>query len=194
MTYELPPLPYAMDALAPHISAETLEYHYGKHHAAYVANLNKLVPGSDYEGASVEELVMQASGGLFNNAAQVWNHSFYWQSMAPNAGGEPQGDLAAAMQNAFGAFEEFKQNFTKAGMTRFGSGWAWLVKNKSGELEILSTANADNPMTDGHTPLLVCDVWEHAYYIDTRNDRGAYIGNFWSLVNWEFVAANFAAA
>ena len=194
MTYELSPLPYAMDALAPHISAETLEYHYGKHHAAYVANLNKLVPGSDYEGASVEELVMQASGGLFNNAAQVWNHSFYWQCMAPNAGGEPQGDLAAAIQNAFGAFEEFKQNFTKAGMTRFGSGWAWLVKNKSGELEILSTANADNPMTDGHTPLLVCDVWEHAYYIDTRNDRGAYISNFWSLVNWEFVAANFAAA
>jgi superoxide dismutase, Fe-Mn family len=193
MTYELPPLPYAMDALAPHISAETLEYHYGKHHAAYVNNLNKMVPGSDYEGASVDELVMQASGGIFNNAAQVWNHSFYWQSMAPNAGGEPQGDLAEAIKNAFGAFEEFKLNFTKAGMTRFGSGWAWLVKNKSGELEILSTANADNPMTNGHTPLLVCDVWEHAYYIDTRNDRGAYINNFWSLVNWDFVAANFAA-
>ena len=193
MTYELPELPYAKNALEPAISQETLEYHYGKHHAAYVNNLNKLVPGSEYDGLSLDELVLQAKGGIFNNAAQVWNHTFYWNSMAPNAGGEPQGELMTAIEKAFGSFEQFKADFTKAGMTRFGSGWAWLVKQSDGSLAITSTANADNPMTQGLTPLLTCDVWEHAYYIDTRNNRGQYIENFWSLVNWEFVTANFQA-
>ena len=192
MAFELPSLPYAADALEPHISRETLEYHYGKHHAAYVNNLNKLVVDTEFAGATLEDIICKAQGGLFNNAAQVWNHSFYWQCMAPNAGGEPAGDLAAAIVAQWGSFDEFKDAFTKAGMTRFGSGWAWLIKNNSGALEIVSTANADNPMTAGHTPLLTCDVWEHSYYIDTRNDRGQYISNFWQLVNWTFVAANFA--
>ncbi len=193
MTFEVAPLPYAQDALAPYISAETLEYHYGKHHIAYAKKLNALVADTPYADMSLEQIICAADGGVFNNAAQVWNHSFYWQSMAPNAGGDPKGPLAAAIESAFGSIAEFKEQFTQAGMTRFGSGWAWLVQNKDGKLEIMSTQNAGNPLTEDKTPLLTCDVWEHAYYIDTRNDRGAYINNFWHLVNWEFAAQNFKA-
>lgn len=192
MTFELPSLPYEMDALAPHISKETLEYHYGKHHRAYVNNLNNLLPGTEFEGKSLEDIMLSAKGGVFNNAAQIWNHTFYWHSLAPNAGGEPTGDLATQINADFGSFDAFKEAFTKAAMTQFGSGWAWLVKNKAGKLEVVQTANAGNPMLDGHQPLLTCDVWEHAYYIDTRNDRGAYLKNFWELVNWDFAAKNFA--
>lgn len=192
MSFELPALPYAMDALAPHISQETLEYHYGKHHKAYVNNLNNLVPGTEFEGKSLEAIVLSAKGGIFNNAAQIWNHTFYWHSLSPTGGSEPTGALADAINTAFGSFEDFKTAFTKAAMTQFGSGWAWLVKNKAGQLEIVQTANAGNPMLDGHQPLLTCDVWEHAYYIDTRNDRGAYLKNFWEIVNWDFAADNFA--
>ncbi|MBB72421.1 MAG: superoxide dismutase [Fe] [Legionellales bacterium] len=192
MAFELPELPYSMDALAPHISQETLEYHYGKHHATYVTNLNNLVPGTEFEGKSLEEIIMASSGGVFNNAAQIWNHTFYWHSLSPNGGGEPTGELADAITAAFGSFAEFKDAFTKASVTLFGSGWAWLVKNASGALEIIQTANAGTPMTDGHQALLTCDVWEHAYYIDTRNARPKYLENFWQLVNWEFASKNFA--
>ena len=193
MAYELPALPYAQDALAPHISAETLEFHYGKHHQTYVTNLNNLVPGTEFEGASVESLVARASGGIFNNAAQVWNHTFYWNSLSPNGGGEPEGELAEAINAAFGSFAEFKEAFTKCAVTTFGSGWAWLVKNSDGSLELVSTSNAGCPLTEGQTPLLTCDVWEHAYYIDYRNARPKYLEAFWALVNWEFAAANLAA-
>jgi superoxide dismutase, Fe-Mn family len=190
MTFELPALPYAMDALAPHISKETLEYHYGKHHRTYVTNLNNLVPGTEFETMSLEDIMKKSSGPIFNNAAQIWNHTFYWHSMSPNAGGEPTGALAAAIQKDFGSFADFKTAFTKAATTVFGSGWAWLVKNKSGVLEIVQTSNAGNPLLDDKKPLLVCDVWEHAYYIDTRNDRAAYMNHFWNLVNWAFAADN----
>lgn len=191
MAFELPELPYAKDALAPHISEETLEYHYGKHHQAYVNKLNGMLAGSEFENASLEDIIMKADGGMFNNAAQIWNHTFYWHSMSPNGGGEPNGTLSSAIEKTFGSIDKFKEEFTTAGMTQFGSGWAWLVKNSNGELEIVKTPNAGNPMTDGKTPLLTCDVWEHAYYIDTRNDRGQYISNFWNLVNWEFAQKNF---
>ncbi len=191
MTFELPPLPYAKDALAPYISSETLDYHYGKHHQAYVNNLNKLVPGTKFEGKSLEEIILESDGGIFNNAAQVWNHTFYWNSLSPQGGGEPADKLAAAMNDTFGTYEDFKEKFTTTAMTTFGSGWAWLVKDKHGKLSIVSTSNAGNPMCDGHTPLLTCDVWEHAYYIDTRNDRGAYLKNFWELVNWDFATENY---
>ena len=190
MTFKLEPLPFAMDALAPHISKETLEYHYGKHHQAYVNNLNKLVPGTKFEGKSLEEIIKAADGGIFNNAAQVWNHTFYWNSLSPNGGGEPADALAAAIDDAFDSFDAFQEKFTTTAMTTFGSGWAWLVKNKHDQLDIVSTSNAGNPLCDGHTPLLTCDVWEHAYYIDTRNDRGAYLKHYWELVNWDFVAEN----
>ena len=191
MTFELPALPYALDALTPHISKETLEYHYGKHHRAYVTNLNNLVPGTEFEKMSLEEIMKKATGPIFNNAAQVWNHTFYWHSLAPNAGGEPKGELLDAIKRDFGSFEEFKTIFTKAAATQFGSGWAWLVKNASGKLEVVQTSNAGNPMLEGKKPLMTCDVWEHAYYIDTRNDRAAYINHFWNLVNWDFAAKNF---
>ena len=191
MTFELPALPYAMDALAPHISKETLDYHYGKHHRAYVTNLNNLVPGTEFEKMSLEEIMKKSSGGIFNNAAQIWNHTFYWHSLAPNGGGEPSGVLADKIKEAFGSFENFKTAFTKAALTQFGSGWAWLVKNAAGALEIVQTSNAGNPMLDGKKPLLTCDVWEHAYYIDTRNDRAAYVNHFWNLVNWKFATENF---
>jgi Fe-Mn family superoxide dismutase len=192
MSYELPALPFAKDALAPHISAETLEYHYGKHHAAYVANLNKLVPGTDFEGKSLEEIVKTApAGGIFNNAAQVWNHTFYWNGLKPGGGGAPTGALADAINAAFGSFAEFKEKFSTAAATNFGSGWTWLVKGAKG-LEILNTANAGSALTHDVTPLLVIDVWEHAYYVDTRNARPAYIDNWWNVVNWEFAAQNFA--
>jgi len=193
MSYELPALPYAKNALAPHISEETLEFHYGKHHQTYVTNLNNLVPGTEFEGASVEELVMRTSGGIFNNAAQVWNHTFYWNSLSPNGGGEAEGALAEAINAKFGSFAEFKAAFTKCAVTTFGSGWAWLVKNADGSLELVSSSNAACPLTAGQTPLLTCDVWEHAYYIDYRNARPKYLEAFWSLVNWEFAAQNFAA-
>ncbi len=190
MPFELPELPYAKNALAPHISEETLEYHYGKHHQAYVNKLNGLVPGTEFENASLEDIMMKSEGGIFNNAAQIWNHTFYWNSMSPNGGGEPKGVVADAINDVFGSINAFKKQFTEAGLTQFGSGWAWLVKNSSGKLAIVKTLNAQNPMTEGHTPLLTCDVWEHAYYIDTRNDRGKYISNFWEVVNWDFIAEN----
>lgn len=192
MTFQLPNLPYEMNALEPYISKETLEFHYGKHHKAYVDNLNKLVEGSDAAQKTLEELIKTASGGIFNNAAQVWNHTFYWHCMKPHGGGEPSGKLADAINNKFGSFAAFKEQFSKTAVTTFGSGWAWLVKNAAGELELVSTSNAGNPMTENKKPLLTCDVWEHAYYIDYRNARPKYIENFWDLVNWEFVEAQFA--
>jgi superoxide dismutase, Fe-Mn family len=193
MAFELPALPYAKDALAPHISVETLDFHYGKHHQTYVTNLNNLVPGTEFEGLSLEEIVLKSSGGVFNNAAQIWNHTFYWNSLSPNGGGEPTGELASAIDAAFGSFEGFKEAFTKCAVTTFGSGWAWLVKNADGSLALVSTSNAGCPLTTGQTPLLTCDVWEHAYYIDYRNARPTYLNAFWALVNWEFAANNYAA-
>lgn len=192
MSFELPALPYAKDALAPHISAETIEYHYGKHHQTYVTNLNNLVPGTEFEGLSLEEIVKKSSGGIFNNAAQVWNHTFYWNGLSPNGGGEPTGALADAINATFGSFEKFKEEFSKCAVTTFGSGWAWLVKNADGSLALVSTSNAGCPLTAGQTPILTCDVWEHAYYIDFRNLRPKYLEAFWALVNWDFANANFA--
>jgi Fe-Mn family superoxide dismutase len=192
MVHELPALPYAKNALAPTISEETLEYHYGKHHQTYVTNLNNLIPGTEFENASLEEIIKKASGGIFNNGAQVWNHSFYWNCLSPNGGGAPSGDLAAAIDSAFGSFDEFKKKLSTSGATNFGSGWTWLVKNSEGGLEIVNTSNAANPMTDGKTPLLTVDVWEHAYYIDYRNARPKYLEAIWNLINWDFVAGNFA--
>lgn len=193
MTFELPALPYAKDALAPHISAETIEYHYGKHHQTYVTNLNNLVPGTEFEGLSLEEIVKKSSGGIFNNAAQVWNHTFFWNSLSPNGGGQPSGALAEAIDKTFGSFDKFKEEFTKTAVTTFGSGWAWLVKNADGSLALVSTSNAGTPLTSGQTPLLTVDVWEHAYYIDYRNLRPKFLEAFWALANWEFASANFAA-
>jgi len=190
MAFELPPLPYAQDALAPHISAETLEYHHGKHHQAYVTNLNKLVEGTEFENASLEDVIMKSDGGMFNNSAQVWNHTFYWNSMSPNGGGAPTGAVGDAINGAFGSYDEFKAKFAEAAATQFGSGWAWLVDNGSG-LEIMKTANADLPMKHSAKALLTIDVWEHAYYIDFRNARPNYISTFLDhLVNWDFVAQN----
>ncbi len=192
MTFQLPDLPYAKDALEPHISAETLDFHHGKHHAAYVTNLNNLVPGTEFEGKSLEEIVKTApAGGIFNNAAQVWNHTFYWSCMGPGAGGEPTGALADAINAAFGSFADFKEKFAASAVGNFGSGWTWLVKNDDGSVEILNTGNAGSALTEGKTPLLVIDVWEHAYYIDTRNARPGYVEKWWNLVNWEFAAANY---
>jgi len=191
MAFELPRLPYAQDALEPHISAETLSYHHGKHHRAYVDNLNSLVEGTVQEEASLETLVRTASGGLFNNAAQAWNHAFYWQCLSPEGGGMPQGAIADAIVATFGSFEEFRKQFTTTAMTTFGSGWAWLVRTPGGTLALRSTSNAGNPLTDGDTPLLTCDVWEHAYYVDYRNGRANYLEAFWQLVNWDFVTENF---
>lgn len=190
MTFTLPTLPYAMDALAPLISQETLEYHYGKHHNAYVTNLNKLIPGTEFETLSLEEIIMKAQGGIFNNAAQVWNHTFYWHCLSPNGGGEPSGKLAEAINKYFGSFAAFKEQFTQTAIATFGSGWAWLVLDKDGSLKITSTSNAATPMTAGQKALLTCDVWEHAYYIDYRNARPNYIEAFWKLVNWDFVSSN----
>ena len=192
MAHELPKLPYAMDALAPHISSETLEYHYGKHHNAYVTNLNKLVKDTDFESASLEDIVRKASGGMFNNAAQVWNHTFYWNSLSPNGGGKPGGKLAAAIDRDFGSFDAFKEAFSTKATTLFGSGWAWLVRRPDGKLAIVQTSNAETPLTGDDTPLLTCDVWEHAYYVDYRNARPDYVKAFWDLVTWDFAAANYA--
>ncbi len=191
MEHKLPELPYAMDALAPHISKETLEFHYGKHHQTYVTNLNNLIKGTEFEDASLEDIVRRASGGVFNNAAQTWNHTFYWNSLSPNGGGAPSGKLADAINAKFGSFDEFKKQFTQTAVTTFGSGWGWLVKNADGSLGLASTSNAGNPLTAGATPLLTCDVWEHAYYIDYRNRRPDYLAAFWEIVNWDFASSNF---
>ena len=193
VVHELPKLPYAMDALQPYISKETLEYHYGKHHQAYVTNLNNLIKNTEFENASLEETIMKSSGGIFNNAAQVWNHTFYWHCMTPKSSGEPSGKLADAINKKFGSFEEFKKLFSQTAITTFGSGWGWLAKNTNGEVELISTSNAGTPMTQHKKALLTCDVWEHAYYIDYRNARPNYVENFWKLVNWDFVAENFAS-
>lgn len=193
MSFELPALPYAKNALEPHLSAETLEYHYGKHHNTYVVNLNNLVPSTEFEGKSLEDIVKTSSGPIFNNAAQVWNHTFYWNCLAPQAGGEPTGALADAINQAFGSFDAFKTQFNDAAVKNFGSGWTWLVKKADGSLAIVNTSNAGCPLTEGHTPLLTVDVWEHAYYIDYRNVRPNYLNGFWALVNWNFVAKNLAA-
>jgi Fe-Mn family superoxide dismutase len=190
MAFSLPSLPYAKDALQPHISAETLDFHYGKHHQAYVNNLNNLTQGKPDENKSLEELIRTADGGLFNNAAQVWNHTFYWNCMSPNGGGAPSGDVASAINQVSGSFEAFKDAFSKSATTLFGSGWTWLAKDRSGNITIENMANAGNPLRDGKTPLLTIDVWEHAYYIDYRNARPNYVNAFWNLVNWDFVARN----
>ncbi len=192
MSFELPPLPYEKNALEPHISAETLEYHYGKHHQTYVTNLNNLTAGKPEADMSLEELIKTSAGGVFNNAAQVWNHTFYWNCLSPNGGGAPSGALAEAIDQAFGSFDQFKEQFSTSAATNFGSGWTWLVKKADGSLAIVNTSNAGNPMADGDTPLLTCDVWEHAYYIDYRNARPKYVESFWNLVNWDFVASNFS--
>ena len=188
MSFELPALPYAKDALAPHISAETLEYHYGKHHQTYVTNLNNLIKGTAFEGKSLEEIVRSSEGGVFNNAAQVWNHTFYWNCLAPNAGGEPTGKLADAIAASFGSFADFKAQFTDAAIKNFGSGWTWLVKGTDGKLAIVSTSNAGTPLTTDATPLMTVDVWEHAYYIDYRNRRADFIKSYWELIDWDKVA------
>lgn len=193
MMHELPALPYAKDALQPHISAETLEYHYGKHHQAYVTNLNNLIKGNEFENMRLEEIIMKSSGGVFNNAAQVWNHTFYWNCLSPNGGGEPSGALGDAIKAKWGSFDAFKEAFSKAAIGTFGSGWAWLVKAADGQLDIVSTSNAATPMTSGQKALMTCDVWEHAYYVDYRNARPKYVEVFWNLVNWNFVSQNYAA-
>ena len=191
MAIELPPLPYDQDALEPHISRETLEYHYGKHHNTYVVKLNGLVDGTDDADKSLEEIVTSSSGGIFNNAAQVWNHTFYWNCLSPNGGGEPTGAVADAIDSAFGSFEDFKAKFTDSAVNNFGSSWTWLVKNADGGLDIVNTSNAATPLTDdGVTPLLTVDLWEHAYYIDYRNVRPDYMAAFWNLINWDFVNEN----
>lgn len=191
MAFELPNLPYKLNALEPYISQETLEYHHGKHHRAYVDKLNKLIKGTFLEKKSLEEIIMQSDEGIFNNAAQSWNHTFYWHCMSPKGGGDPNGDLALALKEHFGSLEKFKEEFTNSANNHFGSGWAWLVQDKNGKLEVLSTVNARNPMTEGKKPLLTWDVWEHAYYIDNRNDRPKYVNNFWHIVNWDFATKNF---
>ncbi len=192
MPFELPALPYAIDALAPHISQETLEFHHGKHHNTYVTNLNNLIAGTDHENASLEDIIMKAEAGLFNNSAQVWNHTFYWSSMKPGGGGAPDGSVGEAVNSAFGSYDNFRTKFAEAATTQFGSGWAWLVDAGSG-LEIVKTANADLPMKHSQKALLTIDVWEHAYYIDFRNARPNYITTYLdSLLNWDFVAANMA--
>ena len=190
MAHELPALPYEKNALEPHISAETLEFHHDKHHATYVTKLNGLLPGSAFENAALEEIVEKAPpGGIFNNGAQVWNHTFYFNCMGPNGGGEPAGKLADAISSTFGSVAAFKEKFNEMGANNFGSGWTWLVQNPDGALEIVNTSNAGNPLRDGKTPLLTADVWEHAYYIDYRNLRPKYLEGFWNVVNWDFVAS-----
>ncbi len=194
MSIELPTLPYEQNALEPHISAETLSFHYGKHHNTYVVKLNGLIGGTEFENKSLEEIVKTSSAGIFNNAAQIWNHTFYWNSLSPNAGGEPSGDLLAAINSNFGSFAEFKAKFTDSAINNFGSSWTWLVKNADGSLAIVNTSNAATPLTDeGVTPLITVDLWEHAYYIDYRNVRPDYLNGFWALANWDFAQANFSS-
>lgn len=200
MAFELPALPYAKDALEPHMSANTFSFHHEKHHNTYVVNLNGLVEGTDLEGKSLEDIVAATAGnadkaGVFNNAAQVWNHTFFWHSMKPNGGGAPAGDLAAKIDADFGSFDAFKDAFKAAGATQFGSGWAWLVVGDGGKLEVVKTPNAETPLTQGKTPLLTCDVWEHAYYLDYQNRRPDFLASFLdNLANWDFAAENLANA
>jgi Fe-Mn family superoxide dismutase len=190
-TFKLPQLPYALDALEPHISKQTLEFHYGKHHQAYVTNLNNLVVGTPFENATLETIVKEADGGIFNNGAQVWNHTFYFESFSPNGGGLPGGELADAIDASFGSFDAFKESFSAAAATLFGSGWAWLVKTQDGKLEIVKESNAGNPLRAGLQPILTCDVWEHAYYLDKQNKRPDYIASFWKLVDWKVIEQRF---
>ncbi len=191
MKFELPQLPYALDALEPVISKQTLEFHYGKHHQAYVTNLNKLIEGTKFENADLETIVKESDGGIFNNGAQVWNHTFYFESFSPNGGGEPSGALADAINSSFGSFDKFKEEFSNAAATLFGSGWAWLVKKADGSLAIVKESNAGNPLKDGLTPILTCDVWEHAYYLDKQNARPKYIEDFWKIIDWDVVGKRF---
>ncbi len=190
MAIELPALPFERTALEPHISGETIDYHYGKHHKAYVDKLNELIAGTEFADMSVEEITRKSDGTIFNNAAQVWNHTFYWYCLQPGGAGEPSGKLADAINSAFGDFTKFKEQFTDTAIKTFGSGWAWLVQRPDGSLAIVSTSNAATPLTGEDTPLMTCDVWEHAYYIDYRNARPKYLEHFWKLVNWDFVAGN----
>jgi Fe-Mn family superoxide dismutase len=195
MSFTLPELPYSRDALAPHMSKETLDYHYGKHHKTYVDKANGALDGSGFENASLEEIIKESSGFLFNQCAQIWNHTFFWHSLSPNGGGEPGGDLRSELEKQFGSVDEFKEKFTNAATTIFGSGWAWLAKNNDGSLEVVATKDGDNPMTAGQTPLLTVDMWEHAFYIDYRNDKGSYLSNaFWNLANWDYADKNLSAA
>lgn len=190
MTFTLPELPYSKEALAPYMSQETLEYHHGKHHNAYVNNLNNLIKGTKYENMSLEEIILCSEGPIFNNSAQIWNHTFFWNSLSPNGGGEPTGKALEAITKEWGSFDKFKEEFTKSAATNFGAGWTWLVQNKEGKLAIVNTSNAQTPMTTGATALLTVDVWEHAYYIDYRNERPKFINGFWALANWDFVTSN----
>ena len=192
MTIELPSLPYKRNELEPHISAETVDFHYGKHHQVYVNNLNNLISGTEFEAAALEDIIAKSSGNVFNNAAQIWNHTFYWHSLSPNGGGAPSGLLADAIASAFGSFDKFKDEFTRSAVGNFGSGWTWLVQQADNSLAILNTSNAATPITGSDKPLLTADVWEHAYYIDYRNARPKYIEAFWNLVNWDFAANNLA--
>ena len=194
MKFELPPLGYSPDALAPQISAETIEYHHGKHHLAYVNNLNGLIPGTPFENATLETMIVKAEGGIFNNAAQVWNHTFYFASFSPLGKREPHGTLLRAIEAGFGSFESFRESFTKAAATLFGSGWAWLCMKPDGTLAVTQESNAGNPMRSGMVPLMTCDVWEHAYYIDYRNRRPDYIKNFWELLDWNIIGHRFDEA
>jgi len=191
MAFELPPLPYALDALEPHISAETLRFHHGRHHKAYIDKLNALLPGSGFEDMSLEDIVVKSSGDIFNNAGQSWNHAFYWRCLGPEPH-SPGLALTSALTHAFGSIEDFKAAFVKSAAGNFGSGWTWLVKNRDGSVAVVNTGNAGTPLTDAVTPLLTVDVWEHAYYIDYRNERGRYLESFWNIVNWRFVDDNFA--
>lgn len=191
MAFELPKLPYELNALEPHISKTTLEFHYGKHHQAYVTNLNNLVPGTKFENADLDTIVKEADGGIFNNGAQVWNHTFYFNQFSPSAERAPKGALADAINSQYGSFNNFKDEFTKSAATLFGAGWAWLVKNDAGKLEIIQESNAGNPLRDGKTPILTCDVWEHAYYLDTQNKRPDYLKNYWEILDWNKIGERF---
>ncbi len=188
MTHNLPKLPYSPEALEPHISKKTIEYHYGKHHMTYVKKLNELIAGTPFEEATLEEIIMKSEGGIFNNGAQVWNHTFYWEGFSPNGGGTPEGALLETIEAGFGSFEKFREDFGQTAATLFGSGWTWLVKNPEGNLEIIQTGNAGNPLRQGKKPLLTCDVWEHAYYLDYQNRRPEYVSAFWKVVDWNKVA------
>lgn len=192
MSFELPELPYSKNALEPYISEKTIEFHYGKHHQAYVNKVNNLSKGTPFENESLEEIIKKAEGGLFNNGAQVWNHTFYFFQFNPDGGKEPKDELKKAIEAKFGSFEKFKEEFSNSAATLFGSGWAWLVKNQNGELEIVQTANAGNPLRDGKTPLLTCDVWEHAYYLDKQNARPKYIEDFWKIIDWKVISERYS--
>ena len=192
MVHKLPELPYALDALNPHISKQTLEFHHGKHHLAYVNNLNALIPGTKFEDATLEDMIREADGGIFNNAAQIWNHTFYFQAFSPKPKAAPEGKLLEAIVRDFGSFEAFREEFTKAAASLFGSGWAWLAVDGDGKLQIVKESNAGNPIRQGLKPLLTCDVWEHAYYIDTRNNRAQYLQNFFQVINWDLISQNYA--